>query len=239
MGSGFASVAGDVESAGRIIPPALVESGCRIGARSHVGGLVVLGRACRSASTRDRARGRARGREIGADCTLSDCIVAAGATIGDDCHVDGRRVLGEGVTARRRQLVSAARGSSRACRCRTGRSGSDGRLRAERRGGRGRSTDRPAGRHPRVPAHLRDALWRVDSAGIAPVDTPGGVIVAGMGGSAIGGGLAQAALGDHASRPVPRRRRLRPAAWTTPEHLVLCASYSGDTEETLACYEAA
>src|SRR5204863_7303252 len=27
--------------------------------------------------------------------------------------------------------------------------------------------------------------------------------------------------------------------WTTPETTVLCASYSGDTEETLACYEAA
>jgi glucose/mannose-6-phosphate isomerase len=28
-------------------------------------------------------------------------------------------------------------------------------------------------------------------------------------------------------------------AWTTPDTTVLCASYSGDTEETLACYEAA
>ena len=36
-----------------------------------------------------------------------------------------------------------------------------------------------------------------------------------------------------------RRPRLRPAAWTTPDTTVLCASYSGNTEETLACYEAA
>ena len=28
-------------------------------------------------------------------------------------------------------------------------------------------------------------------------------------------------------------------AWTTPDTMVLCASYSGDTEETLACYESA
>ena len=42
MGPGFASVADDVESAGRIIPSALVESGCRIGAHSRVGGRVVL-----------------------------------------------------------------------------------------------------------------------------------------------------------------------------------------------------
>ena len=38
-----------------------------------------------------------------------------------------------------------------------------------------------------LPAHLRDALWRVDSAGIPPADAPGGVVVAGMGGSAVGG----------------------------------------------------
>ena len=28
-------------------------------------------------------------------------------------------------------------------------------------------------------------------------------------------------------------------AWTTPDTTVLCASYSGNTEETLAVYEAA
>ena len=27
--------------------------------------------------------------------------------------------------------------------------------------------------------------------------------------------------------------------WVTPGSVVLCASYSGNTEETLACYEAA
>ena len=27
--------------------------------------------------------------------------------------------------------------------------------------------------------------------------------------------------------------------WATPDSVVLCASYSGNTEETLACYEAA
>src|SRR3954451_12745463 len=48
--------------------------------------------------------------------------------------------------------------------------------------------------------HLRDALWRVDSAGARPVDAPGGVIVAGMGGSAAGARLAVAALGSRAQR---------------------------------------
>jgi glucose/mannose-6-phosphate isomerase len=90
-----------------------------------------------------------------------------------------------------------------------------------------------------MPEHLGDALWRVESAAIAPVDTPGGLVVAGMGGSAIGGVLARAALGDHASRPILAARSYGLPPWTTPDTTVLCASYSGDTEETLACYEAA
>jgi len=53
-----------------------------------------------------------------------------------------------------------------------------------------------------LPEHLRDALWKVESAGLEPWDSPGGIIVAGMGGSAIGGELARAVLGDHASRPL-------------------------------------
>jgi glucose/mannose-6-phosphate isomerase len=90
-----------------------------------------------------------------------------------------------------------------------------------------------------LPEHLRDALWRVESAIMNEWDTPGGLVVAGMGGSAIGGALAAAALGDHASRPILVTRAYGLPPWTTPETTVLCASYSGDTEETLACYESA
>jgi glucose/mannose-6-phosphate isomerase len=89
------------------------------------------------------------------------------------------------------------------------------------------------------PNQLRDALWRVESAGIEPFDAPGGLIVAGMGGSAIGGALARAALGDRASRPIVVARTYELPPWATPDTAVLCCSYSGDTEETLACYEAA
>jgi glucose/mannose-6-phosphate isomerase len=92
-----------------------------------------------------------------------------------------------------------------------------------------------------IPEHLRDALWRVESASglMESWDSPGGLIVAGMGGSGIGGGLARAILGDHASRPVAVSRAYGLPPWATPETTVLCASYSGNTEETLACYEAA
>jgi glucose/mannose-6-phosphate isomerase len=90
-----------------------------------------------------------------------------------------------------------------------------------------------------LPEHLRDALWRVESAIMQDWDTSAGLVVAGMGGSAIGGALARAALGDHASRPIFVTRAYGLPSWTTPDTMVLCASYSGDTEETLACYESA
>ncbi len=90
-----------------------------------------------------------------------------------------------------------------------------------------------------LPEHLRDALWRVESAAIAPADSPGGLVVAGMGGSAVGALLAVAALGDRASRPIVVTRDYALPAWTTPDTTVLCASYSGETEETLAAFDAA
>ena len=90
-----------------------------------------------------------------------------------------------------------------------------------------------------LPEQLRDALWRVESANLQPHDAPGGLIVAGMGGSAIGGALAREALGDRASRPIVLARGYALPAWTTPDTTVLCSSYSGNTEETLAVYEAA
>jgi glucose/mannose-6-phosphate isomerase len=88
-----------------------------------------------------------------------------------------------------------------------------------------------------LPIHLRDALWRVDSSGAAPVDAPGGLIVAGMGGSAAGGRLALGALGPRLTRPLAIADGYALPGWAGPETLVLCSSYSGVTEETLACYD--
>jgi glucose/mannose-6-phosphate isomerase len=90
-----------------------------------------------------------------------------------------------------------------------------------------------------LPDQLRDALWRVEAANLEPRDATNGLIVAGMGGSAIGGTLARAALGDRASRPIVVARDYGLPPWTAPESAVLCSSYSGNTEETLAAYEAA
>jgi glucose/mannose-6-phosphate isomerase len=89
------------------------------------------------------------------------------------------------------------------------------------------------------PLQLGDALWRAQSAGMPARDLPAGLVVCGMGGSAIGGDLAAAALGDRATRPIVTVRGYGLESWTPPETLVLCSSYSGDTEETLACFDAA
>jgi len=89
-----------------------------------------------------------------------------------------------------------------------------------------------------IPDHLRDALWRVESARLEPNDSAG-LIVCGMGGSAIGGDLAGAVLAGRVTGPLLTVRGYELPSWTTPDWTLLFSSYSGDTEETLACFEAA
>ena len=89
-----------------------------------------------------------------------------------------------------------------------------------------------------LPDHIRDALWRVESAALEP-EQSSGLIVCGMGGSAIGGVLARAAIGDRLNLPMLVYRDYELPPWTSPDRAVLCLSYSGNTEETLACFAAA
>jgi mannose-1-phosphate guanylyltransferase len=99
MGERAVCVEDGVENAGRIVPPVLIERGCRIGAGARVGGRVVLeeGVTVGDGSTIERAVVM-RGAKIGAGCTLRDCIVSAGVSIGDGTHVEGLAVLGENVS---------------------------------------------------------------------------------------------------------------------------------------------
>ena len=158
---------------GGSIPAALVERGCRIAAGARIGGRAVLeaGVTVGEHTTIERAV-VLHGAEIGAHCTLRGCIVG------------GRR-------ADRRP--HARRGPGRP---RRGRDDRRRQRRHQRRAHLPRRDDpgrRPAvlmaaldaaalrrGR-PHGPArrrcstsatHLRDALWRVDSAALAPVDAP-------------------------------------------------------------------
>jgi mannose-1-phosphate guanylyltransferase len=107
MGSSYLCVEQGVDSAGRIVPSALVESGCRIAEGARVGGRAVLERGVTvGAGTTIEQSVVLRGAEIGANCTLRGCIVAGGVRIGDHCVVDGMSVLGEGVTIGAGNVVS-------------------------------------------------------------------------------------------------------------------------------------
>jgi mannose-1-phosphate guanylyltransferase len=107
MGEHLLCVADGVDSAGRVIPAALVDPGCRIGGGARVGGRVVLERdvSVGAHTTIERAVVLA-GASIGAGCRLSGCIVGGGARVGDGCHVDGLSVLGEGVALGDGNVVS-------------------------------------------------------------------------------------------------------------------------------------
>jgi glucose/mannose-6-phosphate isomerase len=89
-----------------------------------------------------------------------------------------------------------------------------------------------------LPDQLRDALWRMETARLEAADSVG-LMVCGMGGSAIGADLAARSIGDRLCKPLMTIRGYELPSWATPEWTVLCSSYSGNTEETLACFEAA
>jgi len=98
-GGTYLVVEQSVDNHGRIIPPALVETGCVIGDGARVGGRVVLEQGVQIGENTTVERAVVmRGAEIGANCTLSGCIVGGGVRIGDNTHVEGLSVLGEGVT---------------------------------------------------------------------------------------------------------------------------------------------
>jgi glucose/mannose-6-phosphate isomerase len=84
------------------------------------------------------------------------------------------------------------------------------------------------------------AAWEA-AAGVADLRPPGGwdgVAVCGMGGSAIGADVIRAALPD-IRVPFEAARGYQPPSWVTARTLMVAVSYSGGTEETLACVSAA
>jgi len=97
---------------------------------------------------------------------------------------------------------------------------------------------------------MRDVLaefpLRVESAFAQPLppfnftaDKIRSIAIVGMGGSAIGGDLAQAALIDRVCLPSAVLRGATLPAWVGEDTLVIAVSYSGNTLETLTAYEEA
>ena len=185
---------------------------------------------------------RGAGRRRGCGRPRPGCFVGAGAEIAAGATVGPRAVVSR--RAARSPPAREVRDSVLLDGC-TRRRGRPGQRLDPRPGrhGRGRGRRSPARssagmRESRpsvtmiddvlgIPDQLRDALWRVESARLEPADAAG-LIVCGMGGSAIGGDLAAAALGDRLTRPLVAVRGYALPSWATPEWTVLCSSYSGD-----------
>jgi mannose-1-phosphate guanylyltransferase len=91
-------VARDAEVNGSVVAPALVEAGVRIAKDARVGGLTVLAQdvSVGARSTIERSV-VLDGAQIGEDCELRDCIVAAGCRVGAGSKILGEAMLGEGV----------------------------------------------------------------------------------------------------------------------------------------------
>lgn len=85
-----------------------------------------------------------------------------------------------------------------------------------------------------LPEHLRDAMWRVQSANIAPSSTPGGLTVVGVDGLERGAELAREALIPGLKAPLTTWRGLpEPSALPVT---VLLASYSGEDRVVLDAF---
>jgi glucose/mannose-6-phosphate isomerase len=65
------------------------------------------------------------------------------------------------------------------------------------------------------------------------------IIICGMGGSGIGGMLAKDILHDHITLPIEFIKGYQLPKYVSEKSLVICSSYSGNTEETLSLYHEA
>ncbi|MFH1700432.1 MAG: bifunctional phosphoglucose/phosphomannose isomerase [Candidatus Zixiibacteriota bacterium] len=94
------------------------------------------------------------------------------------------------------------------------------------------------------PNQIRDAIKIWEQAKIDPEDFPDidkidNIVICGMGGSAIGGDLAIAVLGEYPKIPIIVSRDYNLPYFARDKTVVIVSSYSGNTEETLtAMYQA-
>jgi mannose-1-phosphate guanylyltransferase len=104
----YLAVDESIDPDGRVVPPAVVERGCRIAEGARIGALAVLAPdvTVGGGTTIEQAV-VLQGAEIGADCRLSYCIVGAGARVGDRTHIEGGAVLGEGVSVGSDNVLTA------------------------------------------------------------------------------------------------------------------------------------
>ena len=88
------------------------------------------------------------------------------------------------------------------------------------------------------PEQLVDALRIVDSTAAFQLPrTPKHVITSGMGGSGIGSAIVRTLISQQLTVPFAFSSDYRLPGWTNSDTLVLCSSYSGNTEETLSAMQ--
>ena len=91
-----------------------------------------------------------------------------------------------------------------------------------------------------LPKQVRDAWAISQKAQVPPAfGDVRSVVVAGMGGSAIGGDLAAALVAGELTVPMSVHRDYGLPAYAGRDSLVIASSYSGNTEETLSSFEEA
>ncbi|MFN2640449.1 MAG: SIS domain-containing protein [Actinomycetota bacterium] len=89
-----------------------------------------------------------------------------------------------------------------------------------------------------TPDMWRDSFAAARAAAL-PAWSVANVVVCGMGGSGISGDVLSVIASTRAAIPVAVVKGVDLPRWAGDETLVICVSYSGDTEETLACFDVA
>ncbi len=92
----------------------------------------------------------------------------------------------------------------------------------------------------RFPAQLKEAVKIANNAKLSALKAPvNKVVICGLGGSGIGGTIAKEILFDEATVPIEVLKSYTLPSYIDERTLVICSSYSGNTEETLECYHLA
>ncbi len=210
--------------AGRVVPPAVIERDCEIAAGAHVGALAVLGDGVRvGAGSRIERAVVLQGAEVGAGCelrTASSPRAPASATT----HDQRRSRAGRGRHGRCRQRVEP--GHPRVPGHRVGGGGDqvlmDGSVaqgnRLNREGIAEVDTADLLEDILAIPEHLRDALWKVESAHLEPWDSRGRADRRRHGRLRDRRRARARCAGRHRLAPDPRHARLRAAAVDDPGH---------------------
>lgn len=89
------------------------------------------------------------------------------------------------------------------------------------------------------PRHLSEGWELAGKSNIAlPTEFPRQVMLCGLGGSAFGAEVLKSLLDQHGRLPLKINREYTIPSWVGQGTLVICSSYSGNTEETLTAFDA-